>query len=135
MKLLCGVVIVLVGAVLSGCGDPVADSRQPEAAATPVLASTAAPQPTPAPVLALGLRKQGIVFHDLTQGEQVCPGFAEILAPFELSSEDFSDQPADAVRQVRIICTNDDTGTVYIVDMQNQTITVMRKSPPVPGMP
>lgn len=98
-------------------------------------APTSIPQPSPTPALAVGLRKQGIIFHDLTQSEQVCPSFAEILAPFELASEEFTDQPVDVVRQVRFVCTNDDSGTVYIVDMQNQTITVMRKSPPVPGMP
>ena len=120
---------VLLAVLLSGCG------RQPVAEATPLPTPTLAPQPTPSPALALGLRKQGIVFHDLTQGEQVCPGFAEILAPLELSTENFSDQPMEVVRQVRLVCTNEEKGTVYFIDLKNKTITVTRKLPPVPGMP
>ena len=129
VKLLCGVVFVLLAVLLSGCG------RQPEVEATPLPTPTLAPQLTPSPALALGLRKQGIVFHDLTQGEQVCPSFAEILAPLELSTENFSDQPMEVVRQVRLVCTNEEKGTVYYIDLQNKTITVTRKLPPIPGMP
>ena len=133
MKLLCTLLLLILVAALSGCGGLVGDSRQP--AATPVPAPAQAPQPTPSPALALGLRKQGIVFHDLTQSEQVCPGFAEILAPVEVSPEQIGDRDTEVVRQVRLICTNEEKGTVYFVDLENQTITVTRKPPPVPGMP
>ncbi|MYB76300.1 MAG: hypothetical protein F4X83_04235 [Chloroflexi bacterium] len=129
MKLLCTLLLLVLAAALSGCG------REPAAEATPVPAPAQAPQPTPSPALALGLRKQGIVFHDLTQSEQVCPGFAEILAPVEVSPEQIGDRDTEVVRQVRLICTNEEKGTVYFVDLENQTITVTRKPPPIPGMP
>lgn len=135
MKLPCTLLLLVLVAALSGCSDLVGDSRQPAAEATPVPAPAQAPQPTPSPALALGLRKQGIVFHDLTQSEQVCPGFAEILAPVEVSPEQIGDRDTEVVRQVRLICTNEEKGTVYFVDLENQTITVTRKPPPIPGMP
>jgi len=135
VKLLCSLLLLVLAAALTGCSGLVADSRQPaaEAISSPALAQ--APRPTPSPALALGLRKQGIVFHDLTQSEQVCPGFAEILAPVEVSPEQIGDRDTEVVRQVRLICTNEEKGTVYFVDLENQTITVTRKQPPVPGMP
>lgn len=129
MKLLCAFVLLVLVAVVSACGG------QPEAAATPLPTPTLAPQPTPSPALALGLRKQGIFFHDLTKSEQVCPGLIEILAPVEVSPEQISDDSMEVVRQVRLVCTNDEKGTVYFVDPVNETITVIRKQPPVPGMP
>ena len=115
--------------LLSGCGG------QSEVEATPLPTPTLALQPTPSPALALGLRKQGIVFHDLSVSEQVCPGFVEFLAPVEVSPEQISDGSMEIVRQVRFVCTNEEKGTVYILDLVNQTITVTRKLPPVPGMP
>ncbi|MDE2815831.1 MAG: hypothetical protein OXM03_07250 [Chloroflexota bacterium] len=129
MKLLCSLLLLVLAAALTGC------SRQPAAEATPLPAPSQAQQPTPSPALALGLRKQGIVFHDLTQSEQVCPGFAEFLAPVEVSPEQIGDRDKEIVRQVRLICTNEEKGTVYFVDLENQTITVTRKLAPVPGMP
>lgn len=129
VKLPFGLLLVILIAALCGC------DRQPAAQAMTVPTPTLAPQPTPSPALALGMRKQGIIFHDLTQSEQACPGLAEILAPPEVSPEQASDAPVEVVRQVRLVCTNDDTGTVYVVDLANQTITVTRKPPPVPGMP
>ena len=136
MKLLYGLPLLLLAAVaLGGCGGLFAESREPVAQATPPPVPTEAPQPTPSPAPALGVQKQGIVFHDLTQGEQVCPGFAEVLAPVEVSPEQVGDGGTQVVRQVRLICTNEDTGTVYIIDVRNQTITGTRKLPPVPGMP
>lgn len=136
VRLLYGLpLLVLAAAALSGCGGFFAESREPEAQATPPPVPTAAPQPMPSPAPALGVQKQGIVFHDLTQGEQVCPGFAEVLAPVEASPEQLGDSGTEVVRQVRLICTNEDKGTVYIIDVRNQTITGTRKLPPVPGMP
>ena len=136
VKLLYGLpLLVLAAAALSGCGGLFAESREPAAPATPLPVPSAAPQPTPSPAPALGVQKQGIVFHDLTQGEQVCPGFAEVLAPVEVSPEQVGDGGTQVVRQVRLICTNEETGTVYIIDVGNQTITGIRKLPPVPGMP
>lgn len=129
MKLLCILPLLVIAAALSGC------SREPAAEAMPLPTPTQAPQPTPSPALALGLRKQGILFHDLTQSEQVCPSFAEILARVESSPEQIGDRDMEVVRQVRLICTNENKGTVYFVDLENQTITVTRKLPPVPGMP
>ncbi len=129
MKLRCSLLFLVCAVMLSGCG------QQPEAEATPSSVPTSAPQPTPSPVLALGVRKQGIVFHDLTQSEQVCPGFAEIIGPIEVSPEQITHDSLGVVRQVRVVCTNDEKGTVYFVDVQNQTITVTRKLAPVPGMP
>ncbi len=129
MKLPLGLLLVILIAALCGCGG------QPAAEATPPPSPMQAPQPTPSPALALGLRKQGIVFHDLTQGERDCPGLVEILAPQEVSPDGASDSPAEVVRQVRLICTYEDKGTVYVVDLANQTVTVTRKPPPVPGMP
>lgn len=135
MKLLCSLLLLVLAAALTGCSDLVGDSREPAAEATPLPTSTLVPQPTPSPALALGLRKQGIVFHDLTQSEQVCPGFAEFLAPVEVSPEQIGDRDKEIVRQVRLICTNEEKGTVYFVDLENQTVTVTRKLAPVPGMP
>lgn len=129
------VLLVLALAALGGCGGLFAESRAPAAEATPPPVATAPPRPSPSPAPALGLRKQGIVFHDLTQGEQVCPGFAEVIAPGEVSPEQIGDGNVEVVRQVRLICTNEDTGTVYIIDVNGQTITGIRKLPPVPGMP
>ncbi len=136
MKLLCGLILLLLAAAtLSGCGEFFADRGEPTALATLPPVTTVAPQPTPSPAPALGIQKQGIVFHDLTQGEQVCPGFAEVLAPVEVSPEQVGDRGTEVVRQVRLICTNEEKGTVYIIDVSNQTITGTRKLPPVPGMP
>lgn len=135
MKLLCSLFLLVIAAALTGCGGLVESSRQPVAEATSVPPPAQAPQSTPSPAPALGLRKQGIVFHDLTQSEQVCPGLAEILAPVEVSPEQIGDRDTEVVRQVRLICTNEEKGTVYFIDLQNQTITGTRKPPPVPGMP
>ncbi len=136
VKLLCGLpLLVLAAAALSGCGGLFAESREPAAQATPPPVPTVAPQSTPSPAPALGVERQGIILHDLTQGEQVCPGFAEVLAPVEVSPEQVGDRGTEVVRQVRLICTNEDKGTVYIIDVRNQTITGTRKLPPVPGMP
>ena len=129
MKQPCIHFLLVLFVVLSGCGE------QSEAQATPLPTPTAVPQPTPSPALALGLRKQGIVFHDLSVSEQVCPGFVELLVPVEVSPESISDRSMEIVRQVRFLCTNDEKGTVYILDLANQTITVARMQPPVPGMP
>jgi hypothetical protein len=129
VRLLCGSLLVVCALALSSCGD------QPEVVATPLPIPTSAPTPTPTPTFALGLKKQGILFHDLTANEQVCPSLAEFLAPVELATEDFSDRPAEVVRQVRLVCTSEEKGTVYFIDLENQTITVTRKPPPVPGMP
>ena len=135
MKLPRVLLLVVLIAALSGCGGVIDELSRPAAEATPLPTPTSAPRPTPSPVLALGLRKQGIIFHDLTQSEQVCPGFVEILAPVEVSPEQVSDSPTEIVRQVRFVCTNDEKGTVYLVDTQNGAITVVRKRPPVPGTP
>lgn len=129
VKLLCTLLLVVLVVAISGCGS------QPEAAPPPLPTATPAPQPTPSPVLALGQRRQGIIFHDLTQSEQVCPGLAETLGPKDVSPEQISDASMEVVRQVRLVCTNEEKGTVYFIDLDNQTITVTRKPPPVPGMP
>ncbi len=81
------------------------------------------------------LRREGIILHDLTQSEEVCPGFLETLAPPDVSPEQIADGPVEVVRQVRLVCTNGEKGTVYFVNLSDQTITVTRKPPPVPGMP
>ncbi len=65
----------------------------------------------------------------------MCPGFVEILTPVEISPEQISDSSMNVIRQVRFVCTNDEKGTVYFVDTKNGSITVVRKQPPVPGMP
>ena len=130
VKLLCTLLITVLVIAIGGCGN------RPDAAVPPPLPTAApAPLPTPTPVLALGQRRQGIIFHDLTHSEQVCPGLAEILGPNDVSPEQISDSAMEVVRQVRLVCTNEDRGTVYFIDLDNQTITVTRKPPPIPGMP
>ena len=132
MKLPVLLAFVLLLVAFGGCGG----QAEPAAAATPLPPTpTAAPQPTPSPVLALMLRRDGIVLHDLTQSEEACPGFLETIAPLDVSPDNFSDQPVEVVRQVRLVCTNGEKGTVYFVNLSDQTITVTRKLPPVPGMP
>ena len=135
MKQSCRFLLVVLSVALGGCGGVMAELNRPAAESTPLPPPTAAPRPTPSPAPALGLRTHGIIFHDLTQSERICPGFAEILSPFEMSPDQSSDSATEVVRQVRLVCTNDATGTVYVVDLENQTITATRKPPPVPGMP
>lgn len=89
----------------SGCsGTP------PAATPTPTGVSSAAPHPTPA----LPIWPEGVLFYQLEEPEQTCLGYQESLT--------FN----DTISQIKIVCTQIGVETVYFIDTETQTVTVVR---------
>lgn len=76
----------------------------------PTAASAAVAQPTPAPAA----WPEGVLFYELEEPEQTCLGYQESLS--------FN----DTISQIKIVCTQVGIETVYFIDTETQTVTVLR---------
>ena len=110
-----GLVLLGLLVVLAGC-------RSAPPAPTPVPGPTSVPTPTP-----LAAPRQawpdGVLFYELEEPEQACLGYQEY--------QSFN----DSVTQIKIICTQEGVETVYFIDTEKQTVTVVRIPIPLTSKP
>ncbi len=101
----------------SGCGDT------PQSAATqspaPTVVTSADLQPTPE----AHVWPAGVLFYELEEPEQTCLGYQEHLS--------FN----DTISQIKIVCTQAGIETVYFIDTEMQTVTVLRIPIPLTSTP
>ena len=113
-----GILLLSLLMVVAGCGP----LRQP----TPTPAPTATPTPVPAtaqPTPAPWSPQEGVLFYELEEPEQTCLGYQEYLS-FR-----------DTITQVKIVCTQEGVETVYFIDAETQTVTVIRIPIPLTTKP
>lgn len=102
--------------LVSGCsGAPPAATQPP----TPTGITSAVPQPTPE----VPVWPAGVLFYELEEPEQTCLGYQEHLS--------FN----DTISQIKIVCTQAGIETVYFIDTENQTVTVLRIPIPLTSKP
>ena len=65
----------------------------------------------------------GVLFYQLEEPEQTCLGYQEHLS--------FN----DTISQIKIVCTQPGIETVYFVDTEKQTVTVLRIPIPLTSTP
>ena len=116
MVMLCrqGIVLLWLALVLAGCrGAPPAPTPSPTPTAAALPAPTAAPEPWPA----------GVLFYEIEEPEQTCLGYQEYLSLRE------------TITQIKIVCTQEGVETVYFIDTEKQTVTVVRIPIPLTNKP
>ena len=101
-----GILLLSLALVLAGCrgAPPPAPTPQPTAAASEL----AQPTPTPRPWA------EGVLFFEIEEPEQTCLGYQEYLSLRE------------TITQIKIVCTVEGIETVYFIDTDKQTVTVVR---------
>ena len=113
-----GILLFSLMIVVAGCGP----LRQPTPTPTPIPTPTPAPatsQPNPSP----WPPQEGVLFYELEEPEQTCLGYQEYLSFRE------------TITQIKIICTQVGVETVYFIDTETQTVTVVRIPIPLTTKP
>ncbi len=124
MDVRCRQALVLLGMclVVAGCRS----APPPTPAPTPTVTAqpTATAQPATAqPATAQPTWPDGVLFYELEEPEQACLGYQEF--------QSFN----DSVTQIKIICTQEGVETVYFIDTEKQTVTVVRIPIPLTNKP
>ena len=110
-----GIVLLCLLLVLAGCrGAPPASTPAPP---TAVAAASPAPTPSPQPW------PEGVLFYEIEEPEQTCLGYQEYLSLRE------------TITQIKIVCTQEGVETVYFIDTEKQTVTVVRIPIPLTNKP
>lgn len=112
-----GFVLVCLLLLVSGC------SGAPPPAATQSPAPTARTSDVPQPTPETNVWPAGVLFYELEEPEQTCLGYQEHLT--------FN----DTISQIKIVCTQAGIETVYFIDTENQTVTVLRIPIPLTSTP
>ncbi len=118
MDVRCRQALVLLGMclVVAGC-------RSAPPAPTPTPTPTVTAPPTAQPATAQPTWPDGVLFYELEEPEQACLGYQEF--------QSFN----DSVTQIKIICTQEGVETVYFIDTEKQTVTVVRIPIPLTNKP
>ena len=103
----CGILLLSLALALSGC-------RSAPQASTPVPTPTVGLIQPQAPTRAERPWPEGVLFYEIEEPAQSCLGYQEYLS--------FS----ETITQIKIVCTQAGVETVYFIDTEKQTVTVVR---------
>lgn len=112
-----GILLICFALVWAGCRE--APPPAPTAAPTPTVQAITSPDTTSTPEP----WPKGVLFYEIEEPEQTCLGYQEYLSFRE------------TITQIKIVCTQQGVETVYFIDTEKQTVTVVRIPIPLTNNP